>query len=490
MLVAPPPPAPEPEPPVVEPEPGPVLVAPPPPAPEPVPPVNEPESGPVLVAPPPPAPEPAPEPVAELPVSEPEPGPVLVAPPPPAPEPEPPVVEPEPGPVLVAPPPPALEPVAEPPVTESEPGPVLVAPPPPAPEPEPEPPIEEPPPSPLPEPEPEPVPVPPVHEPDPEPVTDESAPGPEPPAEPLPPPALTMEPSKPRPGPTLVRPPAPVPRLVPDPQTELPRPVIVRAADAGDAWPFGLTPDPDFFYRSRQHAEALALLHYGVVGRKGYIMLTGESGMGKTMVMECLTDKLSNEDVEFAYVFNSKLTRQELFELLAIDFELPISDPRKTAVLMALNDKLIDRAQRGQVTALLVDDAQKLTTDVLEEIELLGNLETRKGKLLQVVISARPEFERMLLAPELRGFRQRFVLRSRLGPLTERETYEYIDFRMSRVDGPWKMLLPERLWPDVFRVTHGVPRIISAVCGRLLELDSVATPASIDQVVAEFGLED
>src|SRR6202047_1234039 len=146
--------------------------------------------------------------------------------------------------------------------------------------------------------------------------------------------------------------------------------------------PFNLSPDPSFFYRSVQHEEALANLIYGVQSRKGFIALTGEVGTGKTTMLECLRDFLNSQHVAFASLFNSRLTVEQFFEMLAYDLDLRCNRLSKTEVLLSLNNMLLERASAGRTTVLIVDEAHNLEWDVLEEIRMLGNLENRRGELL------------------------------------------------------------------------------------------------------------
>ena len=175
--------------------------------------------------------------------------------------------------------------------------------------------------------------------------------------------------------------------------------------------PFNLSPDPAFLYRSPQHEEALANLIYGVRSRKGFIALTGEVGTGKTTMLECLRDYLDLQQFEFAFVFNSRLTPDQFFEMIAYDFDLQCDRKSKTDVLFALNALLIEQAERGRTAVLIVDEAHNLEWDVLEEIRLLGNLENRQGKLLQIILSGQPELDRKLDTANLRQLKQRIVLR-------------------------------------------------------------------------------
>src|SRR3974390_733395 len=196
--------------------------------------------------------------------------------------------------------------------------------------------------------------------------------------------------------------------------------------------PFSLSPDPAFLYRSEQHEEALANLIYGVQNRKGFIVLTGEVGTGKTTMLECLRDYLDAQRIEFAFVFNSRITPQQFFEMVAYDLDLRCDRSSKTEVLIALNDLLLQQAHQGRTTVLIIDEAHNLEWEVLEEIRMLGNLENRRGKLLQIILAGQPELDRKLEAPNLRQLKQRIVLRCNLQPFTLRDAVEYIESRLER----------------------------------------------------------
>ena len=238
--------------------------------------------------------------------------------------------------------------------------------------------------------------------------------------------------------------------------------------------PFNLSPDPAFLYRSPQHEEALANLVYGVQSRKGFIVLTGEVGTGKTTILECLRDHLEQAGVEFAFVFNSRINANQFFEMIAYDLDLRCDRNSKTEVLFALNQLLIQQANEGRTSVLIIDEAQNLEWAVREEIRLLGNLENpRIGKLLQIILSGQPEFERKLDAPNLRQLKQRIVLRCNLQPLTLKETSEYIDSRLVHAGLEKQEIFAERLIADIHLRTQGIPRLINAVCDNML-LNAVA----------------
>ena len=200
--------------------------------------------------------------------------------------------------------------------------------------------------------------------------------------------------------------------------------------------PFSLSPDPAFFYRSEQHEEALANLVYGVQARKGFIVLSGEVGTGKTTMLECLRDYLEAQYIEFAFLFNSRINVEQFFEMIAYDLDLPCARTSKTEVLFALNQLLVEQAQDGRTVVLIVDEAHNLEWEVLEEIRLLGNLENRNGKLLQIILAGQPELDRKLDAPNLRQLKQRIVLRCNLQPFTLRDAVEYIESRLERAGMP------------------------------------------------------
>jgi general secretion pathway protein A len=160
--------------------------------------------------------------------------------------------------------------------------------------------------------------------------------------------------------------------------------------------PFSLSPDPAFLYRSEQHEEALANLIYGVQSRKGFIVLTGEVGTGKTTMLECLRDFLDSQYIEFAFLFNSRINSDQFFEMIAYDLDLRCQRTSKTEVLFALNSVLLNQAEQGRTTVLIIDEAHNLEWEVLEEIRLLGNLENRRGKLLQIILAGQPELDRKL----------------------------------------------------------------------------------------------
>jgi general secretion pathway protein A len=258
--------------------------------------------------------------------------------------------------------------------------------------------------------------------------------------------------------------------------------------------PFSLSPDPAFFYRSEQHEEALANLIYGVQARKGFIVLAGEVGTGKTTMLECLRDYLESQYIEFAFLFNSRINVDQFFEMIAYDLDLPCARSSKTEVLFALNQLLVEQAQDGRTVVLIVDEAHNLEWEVLEEIRLLGNLENRNGKLLQIVLAGQPELDRKLDAPNLRQLKQRVVLRCNLRPFTLRDAVEYIESRMERAGMANQTVFSEELMAEIHLRAQGIPRVINAICDNLLltafAMESkTCTVELLDEVCQDMRLE-
>lgn len=258
--------------------------------------------------------------------------------------------------------------------------------------------------------------------------------------------------------------------------------------------PFNMSPDPSFLFRSSQHEEALANLIYGVQSRKGFVLLTGEVGTGKTTMLECLRDFLHSQQIAFASLFNSRLTVEQFFELLSYDLELQCNRHSKTEVLLALNNMLLERAGVGRTTVLIVDEAHNLEWDVLEEIRLLGNLENRRGKLLQIILAGQQELDRKMEAPEFRQLKQRIALRCTLRGFDMADTVAYINSRMGRAGLQDQSVFSMELMDEIRLRTQGIPRLINAVCDNILltcfALETrIATMKMLDEVSADMHLD-
>ena len=258
--------------------------------------------------------------------------------------------------------------------------------------------------------------------------------------------------------------------------------------------PFNMSPDPSFLFRSQQHEEALANLIYGVQSRKGFIVLTGEVGTGKTTMLECLRDFLTAQQIAFASLFNSRLTEEQFFEMLSYDFDLRCNRLSKTEVLLSLNNLLLERATLGRTTVLIIDEAHNLDWGVLEEIRLLGNLENRRGKLLQIILAGQQELDTKLERPEFRQLKQRISLRCALRGFDVEETVAYINSRMTRAGIKDQAIIPRALIEEIQVRSQGIPRLINSICDNLLltafAMESkVTTPEMLDEVTADMRLE-
>lgn len=258
--------------------------------------------------------------------------------------------------------------------------------------------------------------------------------------------------------------------------------------------PFSLSPDPAFLYRSEQHEEALSNLIYGVQARKGFIVLTGEVGTGKTTMLECLRDWLSKQQIEFAFIFNSRVTGPEFLQMVAYDFDLRCDQKSKPEVLASLQEMAFRQLERGSTAVLIVDECHTLDWDVLEEIRMLGNLENRHGKLLQIILAGQPEFDTRLDAPNLRQLKQRIVLRCALQPFHVTDTARYIESRFATAGMPEQTVFSPELIEEIHKRTQGIPRIINAVCDNLLltcfaDASRTATMEMLDEVTEDMRLE-
>ncbi len=229
--------------------------------------------------------------------------------------------------------------------------------------------------------------------------------------------------------------------------------------------PFEISPDPFFYHPTPRHNEALANLHYGVGRRKGFIVITGEVGTGKTLLVRCLLSELRKNNVAFGYVFNPLLPVVEFFQYIMADLGLPYAGRTKTEMLLDLNRFLIQRHARGLITALVVDEAQALRNELLEEIRLLTNLETSQQKLLQIVLMGQPELEIVLDSPELRQLKQRVALRCQLQPLDAPQTHAYILSRLERAGAAKEPpIFSEEALDKIHEYSRGIPRIINNLC--------------------------
>lgn len=232
--------------------------------------------------------------------------------------------------------------------------------------------------------------------------------------------------------------------------------------------PFEMTPDPAFLYLGESHREGLATLVYGVQAGKGFVVLTGEVGTGKTTLLHSLLGQLDGATAS-AFIFNPVLEPLDFFQLLFDEYGIEDFCETKADYLLVLNRFLIERLGRGLKTLLIIDESQRLSPVMLEEIRLLSNLETPTSKLLQIMLVGQPELNDVLGRPDLRQLRQRIVLRHHLLPFDERETGDYIDARLTLAGYSGRGIFDKKARKAIQRVSGGVPRLINIVCdGALL----------------------
>jgi general secretion pathway protein A len=231
--------------------------------------------------------------------------------------------------------------------------------------------------------------------------------------------------------------------------------------------PFEMTPDPAFLYLGETHREGLATLVYGVQSGKGFVMLTGEVGTGKTTLLHALLGQL-DADTASAFLFNPKLEPLDFFRILFDEYGIEEPCRTKAEYLLALNHFLIERLRRNQKTLLIIDEAQTLSPAMLEEVRLLSNLETPSSKLLQIMLVGQPELAQVLARPELRQLRQRIVLRHQLRPFDEKELGAYIEERLTLAGYTGKGIFKRSALKEIFDVTGGVPRVVNIVCDSAL----------------------
>jgi general secretion pathway protein A len=256
--------------------------------------------------------------------------------------------------------------------------------------------------------------------------------------------------------------------------------------------PFEMTPDPAFLYLGETHREGLATLVYGVQSGKGFVLLTGEVGTGKTTLLHALLGQL-DADTASAFVFNPRLEPLDFFRVLLDEYGIDVECRTKAEYLLALNEYLIRRLSRNLRTVLIIDEAQTLSTEMLEEVRLLSNLETPTSKLLQIVLVGQPELVDLLARPDLRQLRQRIVLRHHLRPFDERETDAYIDERLALAGYTGKGIFQRGARREIQALSGGIPRLVNVLCdGALLlgysrQLPTIEASA-VREVATDLGL--
>jgi general secretion pathway protein A len=253
-----------------------------------------------------------------------------------------------------------------------------------------------------------------------------------------------------------------------------------------DKMPFNTTPDTRFFFHSEQHQEALSSLLYAINQRKGFVLLTGEIGAGKTTVCRAFLNRL-DPSTKVAVITNTRLTERQLLQSICEEFGLWIpGNVGKVTLFNELNQFLIDQYRQGVNVVLIVDEAQNLRPEVLEEIRLISNLETERDKLIQIVLMGQPELREIIELPELKQLKQRIVLRFHLYPLSEREAQAYIFHRLRLAGADGSLKFSRKALKLVYEYSGGIPRVINIVCDNVMLLGFVHETKKIaDSLVKE-----
>lgn len=253
--------------------------------------------------------------------------------------------------------------------------------------------------------------------------------------------------------------------------------------------PFNMTPDPRFFYPSEKHQEALDSLIYSINERKGFVVITGEIGSGKTTVCRALLNRL-NSNTKVSLIINTHITSKELIATILEEFgEEPIRGP-KSRLLSQLNEFLINELSHDNNLVLMIDEAQNLTPTVLEEVRMLSNLETETEKLIQIVLVGQPELRDKLHLKSLEQFRQRICLHYHLTPLNKKDTSGYIRHRISQASSNGCDLFTSRAMKRIYEYSGGIPRLINALCDRSLLNGFIYNKPRIDKRIVEESIKE
>jgi len=252
--------------------------------------------------------------------------------------------------------------------------------------------------------------------------------------------------------------------------------------------PFNVTADPDFFFSSKSHSEAIANLIYGIEQRKGILVVTGEIGTGKTTLCRKIL-RLSTKNIKFALILNPRCSELQLLRMIVHDLGITIKSQNKYGLVHALNEYLIKESCQGNNIVVVIDEAQHLSVKQLEQVRLLSNLETEKEKLVQIILVGQPELYKKLHLPELRQLCQRIAVHFRVQPLKKEDIKDYVQHRITKAalnsDQSREIIFTNEAIERIFHYTSGSPRTINILCDRALLAGFVAETFSIDQYIIE-----
>ena len=246
--------------------------------------------------------------------------------------------------------------------------------------------------------------------------------------------------------------------------------------------PFGLTPDPKFLFFSEKHREGLDHLLYGIHQKEGFVLISGDTGTGKTTLCRALLERLDYREVTTALILNPLLSEEELLKAILEDFGLPAKGATRKELLDVLNRFLLKSLAAGKTTVLIIDEAQNLSTECLEQVRLLSNLETDKEKLIQIILVGSEELPAKLELPKLRHLQQRISLRYHLRPLDKQETRRYLQHRLNMARGAGSTSFEKGSYQEIYRFSKGVPRLINIIAERALMAGYLAESRKIKRV--------
>ena len=254
--------------------------------------------------------------------------------------------------------------------------------------------------------------------------------------------------------------------------------------------PFQLNPDPSFYFGSKQHSRAKAYLEYGVSRHEGFVVITGEIGAGKTTILRTLIDSLHGSDVVIGHLVTTQLGAEDTLRMVGAAFGFHVKDVSKAQLLITLEAFLVNQTSQGKRCLLIVDEAQNLTAQAVEELRMLSNFQFGNQALLQSFMVGQPEFREILQRPEMEQFRQRVAATCHIGPLDADETQRYIEHRLVCAGANGKPSFEPAAFNAIFKATRGIPRRINSLCDRLLLLGFLAekthlTRADVEEVVQE-----
>jgi general secretion pathway protein A len=255
--------------------------------------------------------------------------------------------------------------------------------------------------------------------------------------------------------------------------------------------PFNLSPEPRYLFLSEQHRDALNCLIYGIKEKKGFVLISGGIGLGKTTICRSLLGSL-DDSVETALIFNTSISDLDLLETVLGEYGIAIKSESRTKknYIDALNNFLLGNFAAGKTAVLLIDEAQNLSHGVLEQIRMLSNLETETEKLIQIILIGQPELANTLMLPALRQLNERITVRYDLKPLSLPEVRNYIEHRLKIAEGPGSLKFTKGAFNLIYKFSEGIPRRINALCDRSLLIAYTKNTSKIDRKIVQLAVHD